>query len=89
MSETPTSHRHDPARYEIRVGGHLEPRWAAWFDGLSLTTDSDGTTVLRGLVVDQSALYGLLLRVRDAGLALVSVNQVDPDPDEAPRTDPR
>jgi hypothetical protein len=89
MSGTSTSHRHDPAPYEIRVGGHLDSRWAAWFDGLSLTAESDGTTVLHGLVVDQAALFGVLLKVRDAGLPLVSVNQVDPDPSEALTTDSR
>jgi hypothetical protein len=61
--------------YEIRVGGHLDARWAAWFDGLSLTHEHDGTTVIRGPVVDQAALHGLLQRVRDLGLPLISVTQ--------------
>ena len=65
--------------YEIRVKGHLDGRWAAWFDGLVLTTDDDGTTLLRGQVADQAALHGLLHRMRDLGLPLVSVVQVDPD----------
>ena len=47
-------------RYEIRLQGHLESRWAAWFDGMSLTNDSDGTTAIRGPVIDQAALHGLL-----------------------------
>src|SRR5205823_12594606 len=57
----------EPGRYEIRLQGRLEARWAAWFDGLSLTHESDGTSVLRGPVVDQAALHGLLQKVRDLG----------------------
>jgi hypothetical protein len=66
-------------RYEIHLKGHLDNRWAAWFDGLTLTTCSDGTTTIRGPVVDQSALHGLLQRVRDLGLPLISVTRVEPD----------
>jgi hypothetical protein len=65
--------------YEIRVKGHLDRRWAASFDGLALTHGADGTTVIRGQVADQAALHGLLHRMRDLGLPLVSVVQVDPD----------
>jgi hypothetical protein len=61
--------------YEIRVKGHLKPRWADWFDGLSLTQESDGTTVLSGSVVDQAALHGLLAKVRDLGLPLIAVRR--------------
>ena len=68
-----------PVRYEIRVKGHLDTRWAAWFDGLALSHGSDGTTLLRGPVVDQAALHGLLSRVRDLGLPLISLIQVDPN----------
>ncbi len=71
-----------PVRYEIRVKGHLDGRWAAWFDGLALSHGSDGTTVLRGPVVDQAALHGLLSRVRDLGLPLISLIQVDPNSNE-------
>jgi len=67
-------------RYEIRLKGHLDTRWADWFDGLTLTRCSDGTTAIRGLVVDQSALHGLLQRVRDLGLPLISVTRVESDP---------
>lgn len=63
--------------YEIRVIGHLDSRWAVWFDGLRLTHDDDGTTSVRGRVVDQAAPHGLLQRVRDVGLPLLSVVQVD------------
>ena len=66
-------------RYEIRLKGHLDTRWADWFDGLTLTRCSDGTTAIRGLVVDQSALHGLLQRVRDLGVPLISVTRVEPD----------
>lgn len=59
--------------YEIRLKGHLDARWADWFDGLDLTNESDGTTTLRGPVVDQAALHGVLQRLRDVGLPLVSV----------------
>jgi hypothetical protein len=62
-------------RYEIRVQGHLPQRWTAWFDGLDLTRQPDGTTLIQGEVVDQAALHGLLQKLRDAGLHLVSVTQ--------------
>jgi hypothetical protein len=61
--------------YEIRVQGHLDARWTAWFDGLCLTHQSDGTTLLQGSVVDQAALHGLLGKVRDLGLPLIAVNR--------------
>ena len=79
MSDTHASPdtRRELGRYEIRLKGHLEARWAAWFDGLSLTQESDGTTVIRGSVIDQAALHGLLSKVRDLGLPLIAVTQVD------------
>jgi hypothetical protein len=80
----PTGDRREPGRYEIRLKGHLAARWAAWFDGLSLTQAGDGTTVLRGPVADQAALHGLLQKVRDLGLPLVAVNQIDPGPADGP-----
>ena len=61
-------------QYEIRLKGHLDSRWAAWFDGLSLTNESDGTTLIHGPVADQAALHGLLQKVRDVGLPLISVS---------------
>ncbi|HEV3362997.1 MAG TPA: hypothetical protein VG795_02450, partial [Acidimicrobiia bacterium] len=64
-------------------------RWAAWFDGLSLTNESDGTTTIRGPVVDQAALHGLLQKLRDVGMPLVSVTQVDPDRRDEPAIEPR
>ena len=68
-------------QYEIRVEGHLGTRWAAWFDGLSVTTEGDGTSVLRGSVVDQAALHGLIQKLRDVGIPLISLT---PAPLEAP-----
>jgi hypothetical protein len=81
MSATDTSpeNRYERRLYEIRLKGHLDARWADRFDGLRLTHAGDGTTVLSGPVVDQAALYGLLRTVRDLGLPLVSVVQVEPD----------
>lgn len=63
----------DAAQYQIRVRGHLAARWAGWFDGMTLTRYDDGTTVLHGTVADQSALHGLLRKLNDLGLPLVSV----------------
>jgi hypothetical protein len=79
VNDMSTGHQHDPGRYEIRLNGHLDSRWAAWFDGMSLLNESDGTTVIRGPVIDQSALHGLLQKLRDLNLPLISVTQVDPD----------
>ena len=73
-------------QYDVRVKGQLDARWTAWFDGLSLTNESDGTTTIRGPVVDQAALHGLLQKLRDIGIPLVSVTQVDLDQLDAPTT---
>ncbi|MFC4783951.1 hypothetical protein ACT8ZV_05725 [Nocardioides sp. MAHUQ-72] len=61
--------------YRIRVQGRLESRWSSWFDGLALSSDEDGTTLIQGPVADQAALHGLLTRIRDTGLPLVSVTR--------------
>ena len=80
--------QHEPGRYEIRLKGHLDARWATSFDGLSLTHESDGTTILAGPVVDQAALYGLLRTVRDLALPLLSVVQLEPTQADVPDVQP-
>ena len=64
---------HELGSYEIRLQGHLDPRWSQWFDGFILAPEPEGVTVLRGRVPDQAALHGLLARLRDLGLPLISV----------------
>ncbi|MCW2135473.1 hypothetical protein [Arthrobacter sp. VKM Ac-2550] len=76
MSETPAK-RHEPGRYELRIWGHLDDRWADWFEGVTVTHESEGTTILSGLVIDQAALHGLLDKVRDLGVTLISVQAID------------
>ena len=78
MTEAPVG-SHGPRAYDIRFKGHLEPRWTAWFDGLTLTAQPDGTTVIHGVLADQAALHGLLRKLRDTGLPLISVQQTPPD----------
>jgi hypothetical protein len=68
-----------PICYEIRVEGHIGDSWSSWFEGLSLHREGNGETVLRGPLVDQAALHGVLMRIRDLGLPLVSVNRVASD----------
>ena len=68
--------------YQIRIKGHLERQWTDWFGGLTITLEDDGDTVLSGPVVDQAALHGLLKKVRDLGMALVSVSPVGPGQEE-------
>jgi len=89
MSETSTGRHHDTGRYEIRLKGHLDSRWAAWFDGLTIAHGSDGTTIIHGPVADQAALYGLLQKTRDLGLPLISVTLVDPGHPRPPATEAR
>jgi hypothetical protein len=74
-SETDTS---QSIVYEIKVEGHLGGQWTDWFGGLTITLENSGKTLLRGPVMDQAALYGLLKKVRDLGMPLVSVNRLEP-----------
>jgi hypothetical protein len=72
-------------RYEIQVQGHLDARWAGWLHGLTLTRKRDGTTTLRSPPVDQAALHGLLSRIRDLGLPIVSLRRLCPDSPDSER----
>ena len=75
MNLTTLTENHDePCFYEIRLKGHLDNRWADWFDGLTITLANNGETILTGPVVDQAALHGLLKKIRDVGMPLLSVN---------------
>ncbi len=74
---------HQPGRYEIRLQGQLDSRWATRFDGMTLTAQDDGTTVIEGPVADQAALHGLLRTLRDLGLPLVSLTQAQIEKPEA------
>lgn len=66
-----------PPVYQIRIKGHLRREWSEWFDGLTITLEDNGDTLITGPVIDQAALYGLLRKVRDFGLPLLSVSQVE------------
>jgi hypothetical protein len=85
-ANTPGAHE-APAQYEIRVSGHLGSRWASRFDGLTLTAEDDGTTVIRGAVIDQAALHGVLQTLRDLGITLLSLSPLRPVGAEGPADD--
>ncbi|GAB3323551.1 hypothetical protein GCM10027451_47190 [Geodermatophilus aquaeductus] len=89
MTEQPRIGPSDPSRYEIRLGGRLDPRWATWFDGMTLDQAEDGSTVLTGAALDQAALHGVLRKVRDLGLPLIAVTPLDPDRPHTPGDGPR
>jgi len=72
-----TEDQGEPVLYEIRVRGHLDDRWADWFEGLTIAREASGDTLLTGPVVDQAALHGLLRKVRDLGMPLISVTRID------------
>lgn len=77
-ARNPTTNPGEPLVYQIRLKGHLAPHWADWFEDLTLTLEANGETLLTGPVVDQAALYGVLRKVRDVGLPLLSVVCVQP-----------
>ena len=79
MSETNTSNvnRYESEIYEIRIQGHLQDRWAEWFEGLSISRESDGTTTLYGPIVDQTALQSILLKIGRLNLTLISANRIE------------
>ena len=77
-----------PRVYQIRIEGQLSPQWADWFDGLTITLEEDGNTLLTGKVIDQAALYGFLKKVRDLGTPLLSVNYVEPNKRDTPEVKP-
>jgi hypothetical protein len=79
---TPTQ---PPARYRIRIRGHLDPAWSTWFDSLTVAHADDGTTELAGSLVDQAALFGLLARLRDLGATLLLIELLTFDHRESPR----
>ncbi len=82
--DNPTRDRAQPPIYQIRIQGHLGPQWTDWFEGLSITLEDNGETLLTGMVVDQAALHGLLRKVRDLGLPLLAVMLINPDQEDAP-----
>ena len=83
-----TEDHHEPGQYEIRLKGYLDTRWADQFEHMSFTHASDGTTILAGPVVDQAALYGVLRKVRDLGLPLLSVMLIDLKQADGPDVSP-
>ena len=78
----------EPVVYQIRIKGHLGPQWADWFEGLTITLEDNGDTLLTGSVIDQAALHGLLKKVRDLGMPLLSVNRIEPGQADAPEVKP-
>ena len=86
MSEIHPSSKDDYqlGHYQIRIKGHLDEQWADWFGGLTITLEEDGDTLLTGQVLDQAALFGLLRKVSDLGMPLLSVNPVKPDEADTP-----
>ncbi len=75
---TPKSDSNRPTTYQIRLQGHLDGKWTDWFEGLTITPEEDGNTLLTGKAIDQAALHGLFKKMRDLGMPLVSVNRVEP-----------
>ena len=80
----PKADPNQPNVYQIRIRGHLSDQWTGWFEGLTITLEEDGDTLLTGPVVDQAALFGLLKKVRDLGMPLVSINCAEPGTSDVP-----
>jgi hypothetical protein len=78
MNENSNAGMDTPQIYQLRIKGHLDSHWAAWFEGLEVSLDENGETLLTGIVADQAVLHGLLKKIRDLGLTLVSVSPLDP-----------
>jgi hypothetical protein len=72
-----------PIVYQIRLEGHLDCQWTDWFSGLTITLEQNGDTLLTGPIIDQAALFGLLKKVRDLGLPLISLNRIEPYPEHS------
>jgi hypothetical protein len=89
MSNTNSSDTNpgQPAVYEIRIKGHLGPQWSDWFEGMITTPQDNGDTVVTGLVIDQAALHGLLRKVRDLGVPLLAITEVQPDQQDPQKTE--
>lgn len=83
-TDTPIKDQYESGSYVIRITGHLDDRWVIWFTGLAITQEGNGDTLLGGPVADQAALYGLLKKVRDLGMPLLSVNRVESSQADAP-----
>jgi hypothetical protein len=73
----PADHHHIGPIYQIRLEGHLDERWSAWLDGVVVSHEQDGTTLLCGALIDQAALFGVLIKIRDLDLLLLSVQRVE------------
>lgn len=81
------SNQSQPMIYQIRLKGYLDRQWTDWFDGLTITLEENGETLLTGPVIDQAALHGLLKKVRDLGMTLLSINQTPSDETNQPLFD--
>jgi hypothetical protein len=90
MSNTlnPRTDPNQPMVYEISITGHLGSQWTDWFEGMTITLDANGNSLLTGPVVDQAALHGLLKKVRDLGMPLISVLRIDPAQSDVSDTKP-
>ena len=88
MSNNPKWDPGQPIVYQIRLRGHLSDQWTNWFEGLTITLEEDGDTLLTGSIVDQAALFGLLKKVRDLGMPLVSINCIEPGKPDVSEVEP-